>query len=118
MALIVEIVEVAEDIFKVKTSQIADDESNAEWELIQQVEDQRSADEFEQLEVRDTIRVLLEQTELSPREKQVIHLFLQGYDDFAEIAKKLGVSRSRIWHAFKCAVKKLRKTATKLGIVP
>jgi DNA-directed RNA polymerase specialized sigma subunit len=118
MAIIVEIVEVAEDIFKVKMSQITDEESNAEWELVQQVEDERSADEFEQLEVRDIIRVLLEQTELSPREKQVIHLFLQGYDDFAEIAKKLGVSRSRIWHAFKCAIRKMGQTASALGIKP
>jgi DNA-directed RNA polymerase specialized sigma subunit len=118
MALIVEIVEVAENLVKVKTSQIADEEGNADWKLVQQVEDERSAGEFERLEVRDTIRVLLEQTELSPREKQVIHLFLQGYDDFAEIAKKLGVSRSRIWHAFKCATQKLRKTASTLGIAP
>jgi DNA-directed RNA polymerase specialized sigma subunit len=118
MALIVEIVEVAEDIFKVKTTQIVDEEENAEWELVQQVEDERSADEFERLEVRDIVRVLLERTELSPREKQVIYLFLQGYDDFAEIAKKLGVSRSRIWHAFKCAIQKLRRTAEALGIAP
>jgi DNA-directed RNA polymerase specialized sigma subunit len=118
MALIIEIVEVAEDIFKITTTQIADEDGNADWELVQQIEDQRSADEFERLEVRDTIRVLLERTKLSPREKQVIYLFLQGYDDFAEIAKKLGVSRSRIWHAFKCAIQKLHQTAEALGIVP
>jgi hypothetical protein len=33
VAIIVEIVEVAEDIFKVKMSQITDDESNAEREI-------------------------------------------------------------------------------------
>jgi len=118
MALIVELVEVAENLVRVKTTQIVDEDDNADWELVQQVEDERSADEFERLEVRDIVRVLLEQTELSPREKQVIYLFLQGYDDFAEIAKKLGVSRSRIWHAFKCAIQKLRKTANELGIAP
>jgi len=118
MALIAEVIEVAEGIFKVKTSQVVDDEGNADWELVQQVEDERSADEFEQLEVRDIVQVLLEQTKLSPRERQVINFFLQGYDDFAEIAKKLGVSRSRIWHAFKCATQKLRKTANELGITP
>jgi DNA-directed RNA polymerase specialized sigma subunit len=117
MALIIEIVQV-NDVYQIKTTQIFDDEGSAEWELVQQVADERSATEFEQMEVRDTIRVLLERTELSPREKQVIYLFLQGYDDFAEIAKRLGVSRSRIWHAFKCAVKKLRKTANELDIAP
>jgi DNA-directed RNA polymerase specialized sigma subunit len=117
MAIVIEIVQV-NDVYQIKTTQIFDDEGSAEWELVQQVADERSATEFEQMEVRDTIRVLLEQTELSPREKQVIYLFLQGYDDFAEIAKKLGVSRSRIWHAFKCAIQKLRKTATELGLAP
>jgi DNA-directed RNA polymerase specialized sigma subunit len=117
MAIVIEIVQV-NDVYQIKTTQIFDDEGSAEWELVQQVADERSATKFEQMEVRDTIRVLLERTELSPREKQVIYLFLQGYDDFAEIAKKLGVSRSRIWHAFKCAIQKLRKTATELGLAP
>jgi len=118
MAIIVELIEVAENLVKVKTTQIVDEEENAEWELVQQVEDERSANEFERLEVHDTLRVLLEQTKLSPREKEVIYFFLQGYDDFAEIAKKLGVSRSRIWHAFKCAIQKMRRTASALGITP
>jgi DNA-binding NarL/FixJ family response regulator len=93
MALIVEIVEVAEDIFKVKTTQIVDEEGNTDWELVQQVEDQRNADEFERLEVRDIVRVLLERTNLSFRERQVVNLFLQGHN-FNEIARKLKVSRS------------------------
>jgi DNA-binding NarL/FixJ family response regulator len=117
MALIVEIVEVAEDIFKVKTTQITDEEENAEWELVHQVEDQRSADEFERLEVRDTIRVLLERTKLSPRESQVVTLLLEG-DNFNEIARKLGVSRSFVGYTLKRAAQKLRRTADELGIVP
>jgi RNA polymerase sigma factor (sigma-70 family) len=117
MALIIEIVEVAEDIFKVKTTQITDEESNADWELVQQVEDQRSADEFERLEVRDIIQVLLEQTKLSPRERQVVNLILQG-NNFNEIARKLKVSRSFVGYTLKRAAQKLRKTADELGIVP
>jgi len=117
VALIVEVTEVAEGIFKVQTTQITDDESNAEWELIQQVEDQRSADEFEQLEVRDIIRVLLERTKLSLRERQVVNLLLQG-DNFNEIASKLGVSRSFVGYTFQRAIKKLRQTAEALGIAP
>jgi DNA-directed RNA polymerase specialized sigma subunit len=117
MALIIEIVEVAEDIFKITTTQIADEEGNADWELVQQVEDERSAAEFERLEVRDTIRVLLERTNLSLRERQVVNLLLQG-DNFNEIASKLGVSRSFVGYTFQRAVKKLRKTAEALGIKP
>ena len=117
MALIVEIVEVAEGIFKIRTSQIVDEEGNADWELVQQVEDERSAAEFERLEVRDIIRVLLEQTKLSPRERQVVNLILQG-DNFNEIARKLGVSRSFVGYTLKRAVQKLRRTADELGIAP
>ena len=117
MALIIEIVEVAEDIFKITTTQIADEEGNADWELVQQVEDKRSTDEFERLEVRDIVRVLLEQTNLSFRERQVVNLFLQG-DNFNEIARKLKVSRSFVGYTFQRAIKKLRQTADQLGIAP
>jgi RNA polymerase sigma factor (sigma-70 family) len=117
MAIIVELIEVAENLVKVKTTQIVDEEGNAEWELVQQIEDQRTADEFERLEVRDIIRVLLEQTKLSPRERQVVNLILQG-DNFNEIASKLGVSRSFVGYTFQRAIKKLRKTANELGISP
>jgi RNA polymerase sigma factor (sigma-70 family) len=117
MAIIVEIVEVAENLVKVTTTQIVDEEGNADWELVQQVEDQRSVDEFERLEVRDIIRVLLERTKLSPRESQVVTLLLQG-DNFNEIASKLGVSRSFVGYTFQRAIKKLRQTAEALGIAP
>jgi RNA polymerase sigma factor (sigma-70 family) len=117
VALIVEVTEVAEGIFKVQTTQIIDEESNTDWELVQQIEDERNAGEFEQLEVRDTIRVLLERTKLSPRERQVVTLLLQG-DNFNEIARKLGVSRSFVGYTLKRAAQKLRRTADELGIVP
>jgi DNA-directed RNA polymerase specialized sigma subunit len=118
MALIVEIVEITEDIFKVKTTQIADEENNADWELVQQIEDQRSAAEFERLEIRDTLRVLLEKTPLAPREREVINLFLSGIGDWSDIAKYLKITRSNVSAIFRRAAKKLRKTATELGIAP
>jgi RNA polymerase sigma factor (sigma-70 family) len=118
VAIIVEVVEVAEDIFKVKTTQIADEEGNADWELVQQVEDQRSAAEFERLEVRDTLRVLLEKTPLAPREREVINLFLAGVGDWSDIAKHLKITRSNVSAIFRRAIKKLRKTANELGIAP
>jgi DNA-binding CsgD family transcriptional regulator len=117
MAIIVELIEVAEGIYEIRTTQVADDEGNADWELVQQVEDERSADEFERLEVRDTIRVLLERTNLSLRERQVVNLLLQG-DNFNEIARKLKVSRSFVGYTLKRAIKKLRQTAEALGIKP
>ena len=117
MAIVIEIAEVAENLVKVKTTQIVDEDDNADWELVQQVEDQRSADEFKRLEVCNTIKVLLERTKLSPRERQVVNLFLQG-DNFNEIARKLKVSRSFVGYTFQRAVQKLRKTANELGIVP
>jgi hypothetical protein len=117
MAIIVELIEIAKDIYELKTTQIVDEEGNTDWELVQQVEDQRSADEFERLEVRDTIRVLLERTNLSLRERQVVNLILQG-DNFNEIARKLGVSRSFVGYTLKRAAQKMRRTADELGIVP
>jgi RNA polymerase sigma factor (sigma-70 family) len=118
MAIIVEIVEVAENLVKVTTTQIVDEDSNADWELVQQIEDQRSVDEFERLEVRDTLRVLLEKTPLAPREKEVITLFLSGAGSLGDIAKHLGMTRSNASDIFRRAIKKLRRTASELGIAP
>jgi DNA-directed RNA polymerase specialized sigma subunit len=117
MAIIIEIVEVVKDIYRIQTSPIVDEEGNTDWELVQQVEDQRSADEFERLEVRDIIRVLLERTKLSLRESQVVTLLLEG-DNFNEIARKLGVSRSFVGYTLKRAAQKLRRTAEALNIKP
>jgi DNA-directed RNA polymerase specialized sigma subunit len=117
MALIIEIVQV-NDVYQIKTTQIVDEEGNADWELVQQVEDERSAAEFERLEVRDTLRVLLEKTPLAPREREVINLFLSGVGDWSDIAKHLKTTRSNVSAIFRRAAQKLRKTATELGIAP
>jgi DNA-directed RNA polymerase specialized sigma subunit len=118
MALVVEVVEVVKGVYQVTTTQPVDEEGKGDWELLQRLDDERSAAELERLEIRDTLQLLLERTPLAEREKQVINLILQGEDNFAEIAQRLGLTRSRVWDAFRSAVKKLRQTASALGIVP
>jgi DNA-directed RNA polymerase specialized sigma subunit len=118
MALVVEVIEVVKGVYQVTTTQPVDEEGNGDWELVQRLDDERSAAELERLEIRDTLQVLLERTRLTEREKQVLSVFLEGADDFAEIARKLGLTRSRVWGAFRSAVKKLRRSAEALGIVP
>jgi RNA polymerase sigma factor (sigma-70 family) len=118
MALVVEVVEVVKGVYQVTTTQPVDEESNGDWELLQRLDDERSANELERMEVRELLQVLLERTPLTPREREVINLFLQGEDNFAEIAKRLGLTRSRVGDAFKRVIKKLRKTATELSILP
>ena len=118
MAIIVELIEVAEGIYELRTTQIVDEDDNADWELVQQIEDQRTADDFERLEVRDTLRVLLEKTPLAPREREVINLFLSGVGNLGDIAKHLGMTRSNASDIFRRAVKKFRQTANELGIAP
>jgi len=118
MALVVEIIEVVKGVYQVTTSQPVDEEGNGDWELLQRLDDERSAAELERLEIRDTLQVLLARTPLAPREREVINLFLQGEDNFSEIAQRLDLTRSRVWDAFRSAVRKLRQTAEALGIVP
>jgi DNA-directed RNA polymerase specialized sigma subunit len=118
MALIVEVIEVVKGVYQVTTTQSVDEEGNGDWGLVQRLDDERSADALERMEVRELLQVLLERTPLAPREREVINLILQGEDDFAEIARKLGLTRSRVWGAFRSAIKKLRKTAHEWGIVP
>jgi DNA-directed RNA polymerase specialized sigma subunit len=118
MALIVEVTEIVKGVYQVTTTQSVDEEGNGDWELVQRLDDERSANELERLEIRDTLQVLLERTPLAQREREVINLILQGEDDFAEIARKLGLTRSRVWDAFRAAVRKLRRSAEALGITP
>jgi RNA polymerase sigma factor (sigma-70 family) len=118
MALIVEIVQVADKVYAVTTRQIAEEEGDSDWDALQRVADASAEDALERMEVRELLQVLLERTPLAPREREVIHLILQGEDNFAEIAQRLGLTRSRVWDAFRTAVKKLRKTANELGIAP
>jgi RNA polymerase sigma factor (sigma-70 family) len=118
MALIVEVTEIVKGVYQVTTTQSVDEEGNGDWELVQRLDDERSANELERLEIRDTLQVLLERTPLAPREREVINLILQGEDNFSEIAQRLGLTRSRVWDAFRSAVKKLRRSAKELGIAP
>jgi RNA polymerase sigma factor (sigma-70 family) len=116
MALIVEVVEVVKGVYQVTTTQPVDEDGD--WELVQRLDDERSANELEQMEVRELLQVLLERTPLTERERQVLSLFLEDEESFAEIAKRLGLTRSRVWGAFRSAVQKLRRTANALGIMP
>jgi DNA-directed RNA polymerase specialized sigma subunit len=118
MALVVEIVQVADKVYAVTTHQIAEEEGDSDWDALQRVADTNAQDALERMEVRELLEVLLERTPLAPREREVINLILQGEDDFAEIARKLGLTRSRVWGAFRSAVKKLRRSAKELGIAP
>jgi len=114
----VEVIEVVRGVYQVTTSQPVDEEGNGDWELLQRLDDERSAAELERMEVRELLQVLLERTPLAQREREVINLILEGEDNFSEIAQRLGLTRSRVWASFRSAVKKLRKTAIKLGIAP
>jgi RNA polymerase sigma factor (sigma-70 family) len=101
-----------------RTRQVEEDESDSDWDALQRIADASAEDALERIEVRELLQVLLERTPLTERERQVLSLFLQGEDNFAEIAKRLGLTRSRIWDAFRSAVKKLRRSAKELGIAP
>jgi DNA-directed RNA polymerase specialized sigma subunit len=118
MALIVEIVQVADKVYAVTTQQIVEDESDNDWDALQRVADANAQDALERMEVRELLQVLLARTPLAPREREVINLILQGEDNFVEIAQRLGLTRSRVWDAFRSAVKKLRRSAEALGITP
>jgi len=118
MALIVEVVQIADKIYAIMTRQIAEEEGDTDWNALQRVADTNAQDALERMEVRELLQVLLARTPLAPREREVINLILQGEDNFSEIAQRLGLTRSRVWDAFRSAVKKLRKTASALGIVP
>jgi RNA polymerase sigma factor (sigma-70 family) len=116
--LILEVTKVANGVWQVRTRQVEEDESDNDWDALQRVADASAEDALERMEVRELLEVLLERTPLAPREREVINLILQGEDNFAEIAQRLGLTRSRVWDAFRSAVKKLRKTASALGIAP
>jgi DNA-directed RNA polymerase specialized sigma subunit len=118
MALVVEIVQVADKVYAVTTHQIAEEEGDSDWDALQRVTDTNAQDALERMEVRELLQVLLARTPLAPREREVINLILQGEDNFVEIAQRLGLTRSRVWDAFRSAVKKLRRSAEALGITP
>ena len=115
MAILVEVQQVTDDLFRVVTHQIVEDETDPDFEALQRIADESTAEAFRLMEVRDLIGVLLERTQLEKREKEVITLFLQGFD-FPDIAQLIGVSRQFAQATFKRVTKKLRKTAEALGI--
>jgi RNA polymerase sigma factor (sigma-70 family) len=114
----VEVTEIADGVWQVRTRQVEEDESDSDWDALQRVADANAQDALERMEVQELLQVLLARTPLAPREREVINLILQGEDNFAEIAQRMGLTRSRVWDAFRSAIKKLRKTAIKLGIAP
>jgi RNA polymerase sigma factor (sigma-70 family) len=116
--LVVEVTEIADGVWRVRTRQVEEDESDSDWDALQRIADASAEDALERMEVRELLQVLLERTPLAPREREVINLILQGEDNFAEIAQRLGLTRSRVWDAFRSAVKKLRRSAEALGITP
>jgi Sigma-70, region 4. len=114
MAIVVEVQQIG-DLFRIVSHQIVESDDNPEFEALQRVADESAAEAFRMIEVRDTLRVLLERTQLEQRESEVVALFLLGWD-FPEIAQQIGVSRQFVQATFKRAVAKLRKTAKALGI--
>jgi DNA-directed RNA polymerase specialized sigma subunit len=116
--LVVEVAEIADGVWQVRTRQVEEDESDSDWDALQRIADASAEDALERIEVRELLQVLLARTPLAQREREVINLILQGEDNFVEIAKRLGLTRSRVWGAFRSAVRKLRRSAEALGITP
>jgi DNA-directed RNA polymerase sigma subunit (sigma70/sigma32) len=81
MALVVEIVQVADKVYAVTTQQIVEDESDNDWDALQRIADASAEDALERMEVRELLQVLLARTPLAPREREVINLVLQGEDN-------------------------------------
>jgi len=117
MALIVEVQRISDNLFRVTTRQIVEDESNPDFEALQRVADESAAEAIRLMEVRDIIKVLLERTKLERREKEVIALFLSGLE-LIDIAAKLKISRQAVNEAFQRAIQRFRETAQRLGINP
>jgi len=117
MAIIVEVQQVTDDLFRVVTRQLVEDETDPDFEALQRVADESAAEAFRMMEVRDIIRVLLERTKLERREKEVVALFLSGLE-LIDIAAKLKISRQAVNEAFQRAIQRFRETAQRLGINP
>ena len=115
MAIIVEVQQVTDDLFRVVTRQLVEDETDPDFEALQRVADENADEDFRLMEVRDLIRVLLERTPLEQREREVILLFLQGWD-FTDIAQRLQISRQATSNAFWRAIRRFREVADALGI--
>ena len=114
MAIVVEVQQIG-DLFRIVSHQIVESEDNPEFEALQRVADESAAEAFKKVETRDLIRVLLERTPLEQREREVILLFLEGWD-FSDIAQRLQISRQATSDAFWRAIRRFREVADALGI--
>jgi len=110
--VIVEVRQVGDKIWSVTTHHVADEDGDPE---IQRVVDESAAEDFRLIEVRDVLQTLLARSQLETREREVILLFLQGWD-FTDIAQRLHISRQAANDAFWRAVQRFREVAAALGI--
>ena len=117
MAIIVEVQQIADDLYRVASHQLVESEDSPDFAALQQVVDESAAEDFQRMETRDLIRVLLQRTPLERQEQRIINLFLKGFS-LAEIADELGVTRQTINNGFWRVVKKLRRMAQVLNISP
>jgi len=115
MALIVEVQQISDNLFRVVTHQIVETETDPDFAALQRIADESAAEAYCLMEVRDLIRVLLERTPLEQREREVILLFLEGWD-FSDIAQRLQISRQATSDAFWRAIRRFREVADALGI--
>jgi len=117
MAIIVEVQQVTDDIYRVTSHQVVESEDSPDFAALQQVVDESAAEDFQRMETRDFIRVLLQRTPLERQEQRIINLFLEGFS-LVEIADELGVTRQTVNNTFWRAVRKLRRMAQVLDISP
>jgi hypothetical protein len=91
MALVVEIVQVADKVYAVTTRQIAEEEGDSDWDALQRIADASAEDALERMEVRELLQTLLERTPLHNAKGKFSLLFWKAKTDFAEIARKVGL---------------------------
>ena len=115
--LVVEVTEIADGVWQVRTRQVEEDESDSDWDALQRIADASAEDAFRRVETRDLLQTLLTKTPLSRREREIINAFLEG-DNLNAIGKRLGLSKQNVSSTFRRVIKKLQAQARKLNIVP
>jgi RNA polymerase sigma factor (sigma-70 family) len=115
--LVVEVTEIADGVWKVRTRQVEEDEGDSDWDALQCIADASAEDAFRRVETRDLLQTLLTETPLSRREREIINAFLEG-DSLNAISKRLGLSKQNVSSTFRRVIKKLQAQARKLNIVP
>ena len=114
--IIVEVQEIG-NLFRVISHHIAENEDSPDFSALQRVIDESADKDFHSVEIRDTLRALLQRTDLETREREIVNLVLKGWD-FVDISQHLKISRQCVQTTFWRAVAKLRQTAKALGISP